>query len=303
MGGFDRISSRLPHFYTSWDPGSSVAEFLAAEGKRSDECEKELIAIMRAHWVDTAHGGDLDRIGAIFSVKRRENEPDKEYRNRLKTAIISYKGGGTIRAIQMLVKIALKLPQDYPVKIVENPPVMQKRSWKTSAGREWDVNPQSVRASVPAVTLSIETEKARVTNPTLTNMTTGESISFSGDLASGDVLDIRDGKATLNNKNCTDKLSVTTVPWLPRKKSRWQYMEQIGANVGTFDKGRFDQSVFVIDVITAVTFEWQAHVPAQFELHLPGDLLIKAGIRIDTMQDLVDSVKACGVKGVVRVIS
>ncbi|MFA5268514.1 MAG: hypothetical protein WC379_11135 [Methanoregula sp.] len=302
MGGFDRISGRLPHFYTSWDPGSSVAEFIAAEGKRSDECEKELRAIMRAHWVDTAHREDLDRIGAIFSVKRRENEPDKEYRNRLKTAIISYKGGGTIRAIQMLVAIALKLPQDEPVKIVENPQVMMKRSWKTSAGREWDVNPRSVRASIPSITLSVETEKARVTNPTLTNLTTGESISFNGDLATGDVLDIRDGNATLNGKKCTDKLSAASVPWLPRKKTRWQYMESIGANAGTFDSGRFDQSVFVIDVITEVTFGWQAHAPAQFELHLPGDLMIKAGIRIDTMQDLVDSVKACGVKGVVKVI-
>lgn len=302
MGGFERISSRLPHFYTSWDSGSSVAEFIAAQGKRSDEYEKELVSIMRAHWVDTAHGEDLDRIGAIFSVKRRENEPDKEYRNRLKTAIISYKGGGTIYAIQMLVKIALKLPQDSPVKIVENPQVSQKRTWKTSAGREWDVNPRSVRASIPAVTLSVETEKARVTNPTLTNMTTGESISFNGDIACGDILDIRNGKATLNDKNCTDKLSVTTVPWLPRKKSRWQYMENIGANVGTFDNGRFDQSVFVIDVITSVIFEWQAHVPALFDLYLPGDLLLKSGIKIDTMQDLVDSVKACGVKGVVRVI-
>jgi hypothetical protein len=302
MGGFDRIAGRLPHFYMTWDPNSSVAEFLTAEGKRTDECEKELVAILRAHWVDTAHGQDLDRIGAIFSVRRRENEPDREYRNRLKTAIISYKGGGTIRAIQMLVNIALKLPQDEPVTIVENPPVMQKRSWKISAGREWDVNPQSVRASVPAVSLSVVTEKAHVTNPTLTNLTTGESITFSGDIATGDVLDIRDGKASLNNRDCTDRLSAATVPWLPRKKSRWQYMESIGANVGTFDSGRFDQSVFVIDVITSVTFAWQAHEPALFELHLQKDLLLKAGIRLTTLQDLVDSVKACGVKGVVKVI-
>jgi hypothetical protein len=302
MGGSDRISGRLPHFYTSWDPESSVAEFIAAQGKRSDECEKELVSIMRAHWVDTAHGDDLDRIGAIFSVKRRENEPDKEYRNRLKTAIISYKGGGTIRAIRMLVAIALKLPQEEPVTLVENPQVTMKRSWKTSAGREWDVNPGSIRASVPSVTLSVETGKARVTNPTLTNLTTGESITYNGDLATGDVLEIRDGNATLNGKPCTKNLSAPSVPWLPRKKSRWQYMEGIGANAGTFDAGRFDQSVFVIDVITTVTFEWQAHAPARFELHLPGDLLVRAGIRIDTMQDLVDSVKACGVKGTVKVI-
>lgn len=300
--GADRISKRLPHFYTSWDSSSAVAGLVAAMGTRSDEAEKELVAIMRDHWVDTAHAGDLDRLGAIYCIRRRENEPDREYRNRLKTAIISYKGGGTMSAIQMLVRIALKLPQNHPVKIVENPVAPVRQTWKTSAGREWDVNTRSIRAAVPVMTLSVETQKARVTNPTITNLTTGAAISFSGDIAHGDVLEIRDGKAFLNKKDCTDRLSTTTVPWLPRKKSRWQFTEYIGANIGTFDKSLFDQSVFVIDVLTAITFEWQAHQPAMFELHLPGDLLVKAGVRLASMQDLVDSVKACGVKGVVKVI-
>lgn len=302
MRGFDRISARLPHFYTSWDPGSAVAGFLSAFGMRSDECEKDLVAIMRAHWVDTAHGEDLDRMGAVFRLKRRENERDREFRNRLKTAIISYKGGGTVNAIQMVVRIAMKLPQDHPVDIAENPPAIMKMTWHIKAGGTWDVRPRSVRAAVPAVTLSVETKNARVTSPTLTNLTTGESITFAGDLAWGDVLEIRSGRAVLNGKDVTDRLSAATVPWLPRQTSRWEYMEHIEANVGRFDAGRFDQSVFSIDIMTSVTFEWEARQPAVFELRIPKDLLLKSGMRIGALQDLVDSVKACGVKGIVKVI-
>ena len=302
MGGFDRISQRLPHFYTYWDSHSSVAEFIAAQGKRFDENEKELISIMRAHWVDTAYGDHLDQLGEIFSLNRRDAEPDKSYRNRLKTAIISYKGGGTIPAIQMLIRIVLKLPQDYPVNIVENPSVSLKRTWKVSAGHEWDINPRSINITIPDITLSVETENARVKNPIISNITTGESISFNGDISHGDVLKISQGKALLNGKDQTDKLSVNTIPSLPRKKSHWQFMEYIGANVGTFDSARFDQSVFVIEVIASLTFEWQANQPASFELHLPKDLLMKSGIKIDSMQELLDSVKACGVKAEIRMI-
>ena len=302
MGGFDRISQRLPHFYTYWDSCSSVAEFITAQGKRFDENEKELVSIMRAHWVDTAYGEHLDQLGEIFSVKRRDAEADKGYRNRLKTAIINYKGGGTIHAIQMLIRIVLKLPQDYPVKIVENPPVSLKQTWKVSAGREWDVNPRSIYPTVPDITLIVETADARVTNPIISNVTTGESISYNGDVSYGDVLKISQGKALLNGKDQTDKLSVDTIPSLPRKKSHWQFMEYIGANVGTFDNARFDQSVFVIDVITSLTFEWQANQPATFELHMPKDLLMMSGIKIDSLQELLDSVKACGVRGEVRIM-
>lgn len=302
MGGFDRISGRMPHFYTSWDPASSVTEFLAAFGMRSDECGKELVAIMRAHWVDTAHGDDLDRMGALFRMKRRENEHDRVFRKRLKIAIISYKGGGTLNAIRRVVRIALKLPQDHPVEIVENPPAVMKMTWKRSAGGRWDVLPQSIRVSIPSVTISVATENARVTHPTLTNLTTGESISFAGDLAWGDLLEIRDGRAALNGKDVTDRLSSSTVPWLPRQTSRWEYTESIGANVGRFDAGRFDESVFAIDIMTSITMEWEARQPAVFELRIPRDLLLNSGMRITTLQDLVDSVKACGVKAIVKVV-
>jgi len=298
----EEIAERLPHFYTYWENNSSISGLIAAMGKRLDEIEKEFVSIMRAHWVDTANIGDLDRLGSLYNLTRKEGESDSDYRNRLKTAILSYKGGGTIGAIQTLTRITLRLPQDYPVKIVENPPVNLKRTWEVNAGREWIVNSRNVHEAIPDITITVNAENTKITNPTLTNTTTGENITFRGDITYGDILKISNGRAVLNFEDQTDKLSTTTIPKLPRGKSKWQYTELIGANLGAFDMAQFDNSFFVTDIVSNVTFEWTANQPATFELHIPGEILMKAGVTANYMQEIVNSVKACGVKAEVKVI-
>ncbi len=302
MPRIEKISERLPHFYKHWEQNSFLFSLISALGKRLDESEKEMVAIMRSYWVDTATGIDLDRLGALFNLRRKESEIDPDYRNRLKAAIISYKGGGTKSAIQMLVRIALRLPQDYPVKIDENPDVVLKKKWKVSAGSEWMVNPRNIHDTVPDITIEIETENSKITDPTITNLTTGESIKFKGDLFFGDVLNIRRGAAILNDHDETARLSTMSIPFLPRKKTKWQYMEYAGANQGIFDSTNFDEAVFVIKIISSVTFEWTAKQPAAFDVLLPEELIMKAGVTAEFMQEIVNSVKACGVKAEVKVI-
>jgi uncharacterized protein YpuA (DUF1002 family) len=51
-----------------------------------------------------------------------------------------------------------------------------------------------------------------------------------------------------------------------------------------------------------VTFKWNANQTATFELHIPKELLDKAGVTVDHMQDILNSVKTCGVKAEVKVI-
>ena len=295
-----KISDRLPHFYKHWEPGSSIADLIAALGKRLDESEKDMVSIMRAHWVDTSNGSDLDRLGALYSIIRKNGELNTDYRSRLKTAIISYKGGGTVGAIQMLIRITLKLPQDFPVQIVENPPVTLKKIWKVSAGKEWLVNPRNIYETVPDVTITVETENAKIKDPTITNLTTNESVTFRGDISHGEVLIISKGRATVNGKDLTDRLSTTRLPGLPREKSKWRYTEYVGANMGIFDRTNFDDSVFIINIISTVTFEWIAYQPATFDLVLHKEMLAKAGVTESFIQDIVNSVKACGVKAGVK---
>src|SRR3989304_7571073 len=297
----EKISEKFPHFYKYWDPGSLIFVFTDSTGTRLDGSEKELVSIMRTHWVDTASRGDLEKLGALYSIKRRVGESDSDYRNRLKTAIMSYKGGGTKSAIQMLVRMALRLPQDYPVKIEENPVVDLKRTWKVSSGKEWVINPRNIEDTVPDITLAVMTENSKGPDIKLTNLTTDEAISFKGDMLYGDVLKISNGRAMLNGKDATERLSTTDVPKLPRKKSKWQYKEYVGANLGVFDSTLFDRSVFVIDIISEVTFEWTARQPASFTVELQNEWLMKSGITAEYIQQLVNLVKAAGVKSEVKV--
>jgi hypothetical protein len=271
-------------------------------GKRIDEAEKDLISIAHSHWVDTATGVDLDQLGALYNIKRKPFEPDLDYRNKLKASIISYKGGGTVEAIKAVIRIALRLPQDYPVEIVENPAVDLKRTWKVKAGQEWMINPRSIYETIPKIIIAVDTENGKITDPILTNLATGESIVYKGDMFKGDELKIDGDKAYLNGEDCSAKLSVKKLPRLPRGRSRWKYEEYLGENKGIFDQSQFDRSVFVLDTTSSITFQWTANLPATFELKLPKEVLDRAGVSVEYVQDLLDSAKACGVRGDVKVI-
>jgi hypothetical protein len=298
----DSIAERLPHFYMTWNGQTAISSILRSIGKTMDETEKDFRSMMASHWVDTAHGEDLDSLGAVYNFKRKSGETDYDFRGRLKTSIISYRGGGTLSSLRMMARIALGLSQDYPIEIVENPPVGLKQTWRVSANSDWQINPRNIMDTTPEITIAVETENASITDPTVTNLDTGEYVTFHGSMSFGDVLKIKEGKATLNGKDVTKKLSTDKMPTLPRKKTTWQYTEAIGANIGAFDRSQFDRSVFAVSIITAITLEWTACQPASFEVRIPKDLLGKSGMSKEYIQELVDSVKACGVRGEVVVV-
>lgn len=292
----EKIAARLPHFYVSWDRGSIISSLVASTGKTIDESEKDLVSIINSHWIDTAWREDLEYLGSIYRVKRKPGELDREYRNRLKSAIVSYKGGGTIGAIRMLLRMLLRLPPDYPVEIVENPPVSMEKTWLVAVNKEWTVNPRSITDARPGITISVETEGGKITDPTLTNLATGESLTYHGDIKTGTQLVISDGQAHLNGKNVTGKLSGTATPNLRRGRSTWRYSEKIGANQGLFDQTAFDEAVFAIEIRSRVTFSWTGYQPACFEVRIPSDLLTKADITADDLQENINAVKASGVE-------
>lgn len=297
----EKIAGRLPHFYMHWDGSTVISSVVGSFGKTMDEAEKDFKTIMKAHWVDSASGEDLDRIGSLYSLKRKASEPDDDYRGRLKTAVLSYKGGGTPNAVRMMVRIALGLPQDYPVEIEENPAVRLKKTWKLMAGTEWTVNPRNIKDVEPEITIAVETENARISDPVITNRDTGESITYKGELVKGDVLVLAGGKARLNGKDVSTRLG-GSVPKLPRKKTKWQYTESVGANLGVFDSAMFDRSVFSVSITSAITMEWTANQPATFDVIVEESLLAKAGVTEAYLQEIVNMAKGCGVKAGVRLV-
>ena len=108
-----KIVERLPRFYRAWDHKSNAASLITSAGKTLDEQNKDLFGIMRSHWIDSAFAESLDRLGSIFRLKRRKNEPDDSFRTRIKYFIIEFMGGGTKEAILAQTSLFLGLREGY----------------------------------------------------------------------------------------------------------------------------------------------------------------------------------------------
>lgn len=299
MSRTQRIIDRFPNFYKSWDRTSLISKVVSALGKRLEESEKELVAILRSHWVDTAVRSDLDNLGASYNMKRRPNEPDSDYRDRLKRAIMDFKGGGTISGVLTSVKTVLGLPEEHHLELVENPPKRMYKELEVRTGETRELSSSSVLDAIPSITIGVKTEGSKITNPTITNTETNESITFQGVIESGKQLTIKDRKASLSGVDVTEKLSTTAMPKLLRKGSPWRYTELVEREIGVFDTARFDRSVFEVGIPTAmVAFMWTAHQPATFELRIPREVISEGSLSL--VQEVVDSIKAVGVKALVK---
>jgi hypothetical protein len=302
MARKEEVSKHLPHFYRYWDRVSALSMILAGVGTVLDETEKDLVSIMKSHWVDTAHAHDLDQIGGLYGLSRRPGETDPELRNRLKRAILSYKGGGTIGAVQMVVRMLLRLPPDYPVTIIENPERTMKKTMQVRANQEMVMNSRSIVDSVPRITFEIETPDTLATDPTFMNITTGQTVTYKGQVSSGDILVLSGDTSTLNGTDVSGSTVYDGFPDLPRRRSTWKYSERTGGNVGIFDRTTFDESVFAIDIIARVTIEWKAREPAAFEVRIEKELLDTAGLSKFDLLEGLNAIKACGVKAYVQVV-
>ncbi len=160
----------------------------------------------------------------------------------------------------------------------------------------------SVLDADPSISVSIETADAKVTNPTISNLDTGEKITFEGIIESGQELTIKDGKAMLDKTNVRKSMSTSKAPSLLRKDSTWSYTEEVEEEIGLMDTARFDSSIFAIGIPTAkLVFSWTAYQPAAFEIQVPKDIVSTEG-DLSTIRDVVDSVKAAGVEAKIKVI-
>jgi len=287
-----RIIDRLPLFYRSWDRNSLIFNLLFAMGKRLDEAEKEVTAILRSHWVNTSFGGNLDRLGAIYGFERKSHEGDTEYRNRLKQAVIEFKGGGTINALLTSVRMTLGLSRDYPLELVENPPIEVQREFDVNPGDIWAFSSESVLDATPTIEVSIESESEKITNPSIIN----------GSILKGQKLVIEDGKGMLNRKSVKSNLSTTVVPRLLRKQHKWRYEEPISEEIGVFDAAIFDESKFAIGIPTVkLSFNWVAYQSATFEIRIPQEAITRID-DVSLVEEAVDYIKATGVRAIIKIV-
>lgn len=297
-----RILERFPDFYKVWDENTRIFKVVSAIGKRLEEADKDINAVLRAHWIDTAFNGDLDKLGAIFNLKRRMGEADPEYRSRLKRAIMDFKGGGTVNAILSSVKMVLGLPDNYPLELVENPPVNLSKVLRVRTGDRWFMSSNSVLDALPIISITPEMKGMNILKPTIINIDTEEKITFNGIIREGEELRIENGRATLNGRDVTESLSTQSVPRLLRRGSIWSYIEQVEEKIGRFDESNFDESIFATHIPTVrISFNWVAYQPATFEIKIPKNILSRKN-DLSILEEVINSIKASGVKAIIKVI-
>ncbi len=297
----NRIADRFPSIYKTWDENSLIFKFLHAFAKRFEESQKDAARMLRGHWIDTARGGDLDRLGALFNLTRGRGEGDNDFRDRIKNAIQEYRGGGTVKAIQSSLTAVLDLEADERVEIVENPPKKMRVEKKVRAGTIWSISSNSIEDVKPTITISVVEENAEANHPTLQNLATGETILYKGTLKTGQELVLKDRKATLDKTDATKQTAGTGTPTLTRRTTEWQYTEALSEKIGVFDSAVFNESIFAVGIPeVSIQYQWTALLPATFEVHASKAALTRSGVDEEALGKLINQVKASGVTAIIK---
>lgn len=118
MSVISDLIKRLSSAYKreSTDNNYKILEIPASE---FDIVEIEIGNVKDAHFVDSAIGISLDRIGSLLKVIRSEGESDASYRARIKSEVPNFVGGGTIESIEKGLAILpgeVTIIEDFPAK-------------------------------------------------------------------------------------------------------------------------------------------------------------------------------------------
>jgi hypothetical protein len=278
-----------------------VFTLLRAVIKQLDEAEERMTDMMKAHWVDTAVGDELDKLGGILGLHRLAEENDSPYRARLKRAVTEYEGGGTVSTILGAVKALIRAQSEEDVQIIENPPAVAFADFIVRAGDKWTLGSNSIEDTQPTLTITVE-ETGGVSNPQIINVDTGESITFKGKLKSGQKLVITKKKALIDETDISQKIVPQTVPQLLRRGSTWKYSESLEKLVGVFDTAKFDEHTFAVKVpAVKIRFDWTRLQPATFEVKIKSKALEGSGYSVSYLENVVNAMKAVGVNAIINV--
>lgn len=300
MSTAERINDRFPRFYRNWDRTSIIALLIQAISEQLDEAESGITGLMQAHWIDTAHGEDLEKIGTLVESKRIPEESDEHFRARLKRAVDEFKGGGTVSVILERISQLIGAGSK-EVKIIENPLIEDSAEFFVIANDSWKFGSNSIEDEILSISLAVE-DKGEVSNPQIINIDTGQAITYEGKLKTGERLVIKQGSASIGQHDVTENLSTTEIPKLPRKPSTWKYSEELLERIGVFDSAIFDEHTFAVGVPTVkVRFEWTKRPPATFVVQIKEKALRNSGISESYLEEAMKSMKAAGINAIIKV--
>lgn len=289
MQNTDRITGRLPSHFQAYEKNSILYKFIDAIGKSIELAEEDINKILLSRWISTADKDELERIGKLFGVNSFDREDLELYRRRIVTTVNDLaKGRGTPTSIRRFIKTGTGLDPE----IVENPTVDASPPSKfLKPGDRWEMFCNSVIDAEPIIYIRGVTTTR---NPTITNLSTSESVTYNGLLRKGATLTIYpDGKASLTGIDVSDKIQVRSQKYLrlPKGRSVWVYTD---ANA-FIDNAKFDESAFaeVNTVTVKLKMEWTDRQPATVVVKVPGN---RANDKLKMeLQDLLERVRTAGV--------
>jgi hypothetical protein len=299
MSRNQRIIDRCPRFYKAWEKDSVVSLLIKTISGELDKTDDAVTDLLRTHWVDTAEKADLYKIGVIVGIKRSVDEDDDHLRSHLKKAVDEYKGGGTISAILKEFQDVFKKDE---ITIIENPQVDSFAEFEVVANDTWTLGSNSINNEQSTLSLTVK-EKGEISNPIISNLDTGQSITYQGKLKTNEQLVIKQGSALLNGKDVAKKVVPLELPHLLRKGSKWKYSEELLEGIGIFDKGRFDEHTFSLGVPTVkIRYEWTRCQPATFQLNIKSEALSRSGLTEDHIKERANYLKAAGINVIVKLM-
>jgi hypothetical protein len=300
MTRIGKIGDRFPKLYRTWEKDSLLYVLLQSISDQIDKTEYGIADLMKAHWIDTAEGEELDKLGLLFGAKRLRDEDDAHLRTHLKRAVDEYKGGGTVSVILDEFRTAFKGDKD--LQIIENPPDESFAEFLVVANDTWFLGSNSIKNEEATLSLTVEGE-GQVSNPSVTNVDTGESITFNGQLKKGEKLVLQKDCAMVGDKDVTENVMPSNAPFLFRKGSNWKYSEALLELIGVFDGGKFDENTFALGVPTVrVRFDWTRQQPATFMVQVKSQTLADSGLSKSYLEKTANYLKAAGVNAIIKVM-
>lgn len=325
----DRIINRLPQFYKSWDKESVLFSFIDSFANELRKQKKDLVNIKRTHWIDTSYGKNLDLLAKIYKLYRKQEESDEDFRNRIKRFLFEFTGGGTKKSIlaQTVAYLNLKEESEMPI-LIENPVRIKKVKMTVQNGDRINIQSESIDDKDFFLELSLEEEGFEILDPSIYDQDRNYSIKFHGTLRSGEKLristeeksvshindDLRiddvnnDSNSIFNNKknngNNNNNIFIDEKMKVPRKKSTWIFKENTTPKLGRFDEALFDEYFYEVYVPKcSLNIEWKAKLLSSFELQIESESFERSGVSIENFSDLINSIKAAGVKAYIEIIN
>jgi hypothetical protein len=303
----DRLIELFPDAYGADDRESLLYKLLDSVGWQLMLADESVKLVLKSHWVDYASGPALDALGAIYGIERRtlineQPESDEAFRQRLKSVVQVFTGGGTRQAVLGAVRSAVGLP--FNLDQLNLPPqhdALRKDIEKlieliefspTTERTLFDISERADDAT--QLILSIQNRSTQDENPRIEwtfNQGAGRRLSLElvGSSPPAGIRSVNDllipvGATLVLTVNASGQLSAvlneaeigdlftnldgTPNPSLPRVPvgvSEWKFRASGGLfNISTFDEGdSFDLPAYRVEM------SWTRYQPLTFEVRIP----------------------------------